>query len=260
MKPRILILHDMRKNVVEFILPAVVALAVLAQPVLAQQAGPSTPPKQAGKSPLKVLILAGQSNMEGYGAIAGLDKDGNERKGTLTYQLRDPAKAAMFKHLRDERPAPVPETVAIEATNDKFGDPAPNKRKKLKVEYTLEGGTQERTVDEGETLTLAAKPGQVVIRKAIYGDFPEGARSDVTETVRKIANSRQGSCVPTRSCCSGWSVLTPFWMLKIAYVFPSPSARRNGSGFVPPSFENSPLVNPVQSTWKLTQRAARPAR
>jgi hypothetical protein len=191
MKPKILILHDMRKNVAESILPVVVALAVLAQPVPAQPTAPGAPLKQAGKSPIKVFILAGQSNMEGYGAIAGLDKDGNERKGTLTYLLHDPAKAAMVKHLRDERPAPVPETVAIEAANDKFGDPAPNVRKKLKVEYTLEGGTHERTVAEGETLTLAGKPGQVVIRKAIYGDLPEGAMSDVTETVRKIANSRQ---------------------------------------------------------------------
>ena len=192
MKPRILILHDMRKNVVDLILLMVAILAVLAQRAPAQLTAPGTPLKQAGKSPLRVFILGGQSNMEGYGAVAGLGQDGHERKGTLTYVLHDPAKAAMFKHLRDERPAPVPETVAIEATNEKFGDPAPNKRKKLKVEYTLEGSTQERTVDEGETLTLAARPGQVVIRKAIYGDLPEGAMSDVTEMVRKTANSRQG--------------------------------------------------------------------
>jgi len=50
--------------------------------------------------PLKVFILAGQSNMEGQ-AVADLDgKDYNDGKGTLNFLLRDPAKAARFKHLR----------------------------------------------------------------------------------------------------------------------------------------------------------------
>ncbi|HOW73841.1 MAG TPA: DUF1080 domain-containing protein [Phycisphaerae bacterium] len=182
----------MSKNATQFVLPLAVALAGLAQSASAQPVTPGIPLKQAGKSPLKVFILAGQSNMEGYGTVTGLDKDGKERKGTLTYLLHDPAKAARVKHLHDEQLAPVPEAVAIEATNDQFGDPAPNKRKKLRVEYTLEGGLQERTVDEGETLTLAAKPGQVVIRRATYGDLAEGAVRDVTETVSRLANSRQG--------------------------------------------------------------------
>jgi len=54
----------------------------------------------AAPKPLKVFILAGQSNMEGQ-AVADLDgKDYNEGKGTLAALLRDPAKAAMFSHLR----------------------------------------------------------------------------------------------------------------------------------------------------------------
>jgi len=52
-------------------------------------------------SPLKVFILAGQSNMEGQG-VADLDgKDYNQGKGTLNFLLRDPAKAPLFKHLKD---------------------------------------------------------------------------------------------------------------------------------------------------------------
>jgi hypothetical protein len=56
------------------------------------------PPK-----PLKVFILAGQSNMEGQ-AVADLDgKDYNGGKGTLKYLLKDPSKALLVKHLVNER-------------------------------------------------------------------------------------------------------------------------------------------------------------
>lgn len=58
--------------------------------------------KQAGKSPVKVFILAGQSNMEGQ-AVVDLDgKNYNNGKGTLVQLMRDPSKAAMFKHLKDD--------------------------------------------------------------------------------------------------------------------------------------------------------------
>ena len=49
-----------------------------------------------GKSPVKVFVLAGQSNMEGHGVIRG--KPG--QKGTLETLLQDPATAPRFKHLR----------------------------------------------------------------------------------------------------------------------------------------------------------------
>lgn len=52
--------------------------------------------------PLKVFILAGQSNMEGQ-AVADLDgKNYNDGKGTLKSLLADPAKAPLVKHLRDD--------------------------------------------------------------------------------------------------------------------------------------------------------------
>lgn len=63
---------------------------------------PPVRPKQAGTSPLKVFILAGQSNMEGQG-VADLDgKDYNGGRGTLAWLLRDPAKASRYAHLKDE--------------------------------------------------------------------------------------------------------------------------------------------------------------
>ncbi len=54
------------------------------------------------RQPVKVFILAGQSNMEGQ-AVVDLDgKDYNNGRGTLAALLRDPAKSAAFKHLRDD--------------------------------------------------------------------------------------------------------------------------------------------------------------
>jgi len=58
---------------------------------------------QAGKSPVKVFILAGQSNMEGQGIIkpnaAMLKKNGG--KGTLEWLVKNPATAAFCKHIVD---------------------------------------------------------------------------------------------------------------------------------------------------------------
>jgi hypothetical protein len=56
--------------------------------------------KAAVQTPVKVFILAGQSNMEGQ-AVADLDgPDYNDGKGTLAFLLRDPAKAPQSAYLR----------------------------------------------------------------------------------------------------------------------------------------------------------------
>ncbi|HEX2747544.1 MAG TPA: sialate O-acetylesterase, partial [Verrucomicrobiales bacterium] len=58
------------------------------------------PAVAAEPKPVQVFILAGQSNMEGQ-AVADLSgKDYNEGRGTLAELMRDPAKAALFSHLR----------------------------------------------------------------------------------------------------------------------------------------------------------------
>jgi alpha-galactosidase len=49
-----------------------------------------------GKAPVKVFILAGQSNMEGFGTV-----EGEDRKGTLRHLVRDPATAERYRHLVD---------------------------------------------------------------------------------------------------------------------------------------------------------------
>ncbi len=50
--------------------------------------------------PVKVFILAGQSNMEGQAVVDLEGKDYNEGKGTLASLLRDPKLAPKFQHLR----------------------------------------------------------------------------------------------------------------------------------------------------------------
>ena len=53
--------------------------------------------------PWKVFILAGQSNMEGQ-AVVDLDgKNYNDGKGTLATLMKDPNKAGLFKHLKDDQ-------------------------------------------------------------------------------------------------------------------------------------------------------------
>lgn len=46
----------------------------------------------AAPNPVKVFILAGQSNMEGQAVVAKKGKDYNDGKGTLAVLMEDPAK------------------------------------------------------------------------------------------------------------------------------------------------------------------------
>ena len=70
-------------------------LALFISVLLATAVGAADVPR-----PVKVFILAGQSNMEGQ-AVVDLDgKDYNGGKGTLEFLLRDPKKSPLFRHLR----------------------------------------------------------------------------------------------------------------------------------------------------------------
>lgn len=82
-------------------LAAILTLTLISGAALTGQTGPKHPVKQAGRSPVKVFILAGQSNMEGQ-AVADLEgPEYNDGKGTLNALLRDPVGARRYKHLRD---------------------------------------------------------------------------------------------------------------------------------------------------------------
>jgi Carbohydrate esterase, sialic acid-specific acetylesterase len=53
------------------------------------------------EKPIKVFILAGQSNMEGHGFIAA-DPKRNDGKGSLEFLVKDPATSSRFEHLADK--------------------------------------------------------------------------------------------------------------------------------------------------------------
>jgi alpha-galactosidase len=57
-----------------------------------------TAARPAAEKPVKVFVLAGQSNMEGHGFVPA-DPKRNGGKGSLEYLARDPATADRFKHL-----------------------------------------------------------------------------------------------------------------------------------------------------------------
>jgi alpha-galactosidase len=58
----------------------------------------AAPPPVAEK-PVKVFVLAGQSNMEGHGFVTA-DPKRNGGKGSLEFLVKDPATADRYKHLR----------------------------------------------------------------------------------------------------------------------------------------------------------------
>jgi len=61
----------------------------------------------------------------------------------------------------------------IAASNELFGDPAPNMLKKLRVEYLDGDETRSKVVDENATLEIRAAEGKkLVIKKAFYGVLP----------------------------------------------------------------------------------------
>ncbi|MCY3022285.1 MAG: sialate O-acetylesterase [Planctomycetota bacterium] len=84
----------MNSHILKAVVPCVLVILVLSR---------TAPAGQAGKSPVKVFVLAGQSNMEGQ-AVVDLDgKDYNDGKGTLALLMKDAQKAPLLKHLKDDK-------------------------------------------------------------------------------------------------------------------------------------------------------------
>lgn len=57
---------------------------------------------QGDDAPVKIFVLAGQSNMVGQAVVDLTGKDYNEGRGTLLSLWNDPAKRPLFAHLRNE--------------------------------------------------------------------------------------------------------------------------------------------------------------
>ena len=72
------------------------ALSLMAHVAMAEDANAGNPQKQL-KGPVKVFILAGQSNMQGQGIVSSLAEMKEEKPGTLATMLKDPAKGPLLK-------------------------------------------------------------------------------------------------------------------------------------------------------------------
>jgi hypothetical protein len=87
------------------------------------------------------------------------------------------------------------DAITMRAGNENFEDPASGANKALKVDYTIDGVAGKKTVYENGLLRLsvADKPdpakktsSKLVIRKALYGDLPEGNANDVTADIAAL--------------------------------------------------------------------------
>jgi alpha-galactosidase len=76
---------------------AMLVLLLAAPAVAAQRPDARNPP--TADTPVKVFILAGQSNMQGHGFVKA-DPKRNGGRGSLEHLVKDPATAERFRHLR----------------------------------------------------------------------------------------------------------------------------------------------------------------
>src|SRR5829696_754503 len=92
---------------------------------------------RAADPPVKVFILAGQSNMEGQAVVDLAGEDYNDGKGTLAALLADPAKADRFKHLKTDKGWAVRDDVWVRYQREK----QPLLAGPLSVGFAVYGGT-----------------------------------------------------------------------------------------------------------------------
>jgi hypothetical protein len=81
----------MNKHLAGVVSGATIVVSLFVSPVLAAE---------TLKSPVKVFILAGQSNMEGQGSV---DHDDNGGKGSLVWSMANSKSATKMKKLKDEK-------------------------------------------------------------------------------------------------------------------------------------------------------------
>ena len=81
--------------------------------------------------------------------------------------------------------------LAVEASNDNFGDPAQGHPKKLRIDYRAGGVTASKTVGEGETVTFTATSTPPAIVDAICGAMAE-ARGEAKLALLRALRSAGG--------------------------------------------------------------------
>jgi len=143
-------------------------------------------------------LLAGGFCVASQAADAA--KDGMPRLVIVKAVYGDPnnaeANADVTKQIAD---AVKDDAVTIGVNNDNFEDMASGISKRLKVDFTIDGVVGSKCGYEGGTFRLSlkdkpdvvanGKPSKLVIRKALYGDLPDGDSNDVTSEVAKLVKN-----------------------------------------------------------------------
>lgn len=97
------------------------------------------------------------------------------------------------------------DSIELRANNDNFEDPASGANKCLKVDYTIDGVIGKKTVWENGLLRLSIKDkpdpnenpsSKLIIRKAIFGDLPDGGANDVTDDVKTMVKDDSLNVTP----------------------------------------------------------------
>jgi putative heme-binding domain-containing protein len=118
-------------------------------------------------SPMPEKLVNNYTKDEILDLLAFIESAGNKDR---------PAFAAMRRaaDVTDKVAAEVKgNALRISASNDLFGDPAPNQVKRFRVDYLDGDEAKSKTVDENGTIEIKASEGKkLVIKKAIYGVLP----------------------------------------------------------------------------------------
>ncbi len=80
--------------------------------------------------------------------------------------------------------------LAVEASNSNFGDPARGVAKKLRVEYTVDGATEIKTVNEGGTITITAGVTPPAFVDALCAALPQAPTKPKLGLLRVLRSAR----------------------------------------------------------------------
>lgn len=83
-------------------------------------------------------------------------------------------------------------TFAIEASNGNFGDPAPGVVKSMRLEYTVDGTAEARTVREGETVTITAGAAPPALGEALCAALAKASTPAPRRALLRVLRSARG--------------------------------------------------------------------
>ena len=110
-------------------------------------------------------------------------------------------------------------SLTIDVNNDAWGDPAPTLKKKLKVDYTVNGTAESKVVLEGGVLQVHPPKGaKLVVTKATYGDLPSEQKVDVTKVVASTVQGDKLSLAVNNEILGGDPAPTSVKKLEVSYT------------------------------------------